>query len=130
MDTVDLAINQALPDELRQFDWSLLVAHYLGVDHCGHKFGPLHPEMSRKLGEMNAAIERIINQMDDETTLFVIGDHGMTNTGDHGGDTQDEVNSMLFAYSKKYTFLTESGKTSMDQVRIRLGTPHLHIDEN
>lgn len=120
LDTVDAAINQALPHELKQTDWSLLVAHYLGVDHCGHKFGPLHSEMARKLGEMNAAIEKVIKQMDDETTLMVIGDHGMTNNGDHGGDTPDEVNSMIFTYSKKYTFLTDSGNDTMDQVSPRI----------
>lgn len=123
LDTVDNAINQVLPDELKQTDWSLLVAHYLGVDHCGHKFGPMHSEMARKLSEMNGVIAKIIDQMDDETTLLVIGDHGMTGTGDHGGDTTDEVNTMLFAYSKKYTFLTNSWNDAMDQVR----TAVLHI---
>lgn len=33
--------------------------------------------------------------------LFVIGDHGMTETGNHGGDAEDEVTSALFIYSKK-----------------------------
>lgn len=117
LDSVDTAINKHLPDEMKQADWSMLVAHYLGVDHCGHKFGPMHSEMARKLTEMNAAIEKIIEQMDDETTLFVIGDHGMTSTGDHGGDTIDEVSSLLFAYTKKHDFLTNSGSASMDQVR-------------
>lgn len=58
-----------------------MIAHFLGVDHCGHKYGPLHSEMSRKLTEMNAEIEKVIEQMDDDTTLYVIGDHGMTVTG-------------------------------------------------
>lgn len=116
MDTVDTAINQALPDELKKDDWSLLIAHYLGIDHCGHKFGPLHSEMARKLTEMNTAIEKVIEQMDNETILFVIGDHGMTITGDHGGDTQDEVSSMIFTYTKKYTYLTKNGEDTMDQV--------------
>lgn len=81
LDTVDQGINKNLPNELKQQDWSMLIAHYLGVDHCGHKYGPLHGEMARKLTEMNAVIERIIDQMDEETVLFVVGDHGMTTTG-------------------------------------------------
>jgi len=32
--------------------------------------------------------------------LFVLGDHGMTTTGDHGGDSSDEVDAALFVYSK------------------------------
>lgn len=117
LDTVDNAINEVLPYEMKQNDWSLLIAHYLGVDHCGHKYGPVHPEMTRKLSEMNAMVEFVIDQMDDETTLFVIGDHGMTKTGDHGGDTKDEINTMIFTYSKKYSYLTDSGKVTMDQVQ-------------
>lgn len=81
LDSVDNAINAKLPEELAKDDWSLLVAHYLGVDHCGHTHGPLHSEMSRKLTEMNAVIKNIAETMDEETTLFVIGDHGMTITG-------------------------------------------------
>jgi hypothetical protein len=39
--------------------------------------------------------------MDSETILFVLGDHGMTQTGDHGGDSLDEISSALFVYSPK-----------------------------
>lgn len=116
LDTVDAAINQHLPRELNETDWSMLVAHYLGVDHCGHKFGPMHSEMARKLNEMNTIIEKVIEQMPDDTMLMVIGDHGMTGTGDHGGDTNDEINSMIFAYSKQRQFLKDSESDTMDQV--------------
>lgn len=37
--------------------------------------------------------------LDSETVLFVLGDHGMTETGDHGGDSENEVGSALFVYS-------------------------------
>lgn len=116
LDSVDRGINKSLLSEVAKEDWSLLIAHYLGVDHCGHKYGPLHPEMSRKLNEMNGVIEEIVASMDDQTTLFVIGDHGMTGTGDHGGATDDEVNALLFAYSKSHEFLSESGNKSMNQI--------------
>ena len=42
--------------------------------------------------------------MDNDTVLFVMGDHGMTRSGDHGGDSKDEVMAGLFAYSKKGLF--------------------------
>lgn len=116
LDTVDRGISESLTSELKRRDWSMLVAHYLGVDHCGHKHGPLHPEMGRKLNEMNGIIEHIVANMADDTTLFVIGDHGMTATGDHGGDSEDEVNALLFAYSKSYAFLDDSKNATMDQI--------------
>lgn len=41
----------------------------------------------------------VIHAMSDDTVLFVMGDHGMTKTGDHGGDSTDEVEAALFVYS-------------------------------
>ena len=49
--------------------------------------------------------------MDESTVLFVMGDHGMTSTGDHGGDSTDELEAGLFVYSpsritsSKYTMV-------------------------
>lgn len=37
--------------------------------------------------------------IENDTILFVFGDHGMTKTGDHGGDSNDEVKAALFVYS-------------------------------
>ena len=42
-----------------------------------------------------------MSQMDNETILFVMGDHGMTVTGDHGGDSHDELDAALFVYSPR-----------------------------
>lgn len=36
--------------------------------------------------------------------------------GDHGGSTDDEVTSMLFAYNKKYDYLSDTKNDTMDQV--------------
>lgn len=57
LDTVDIEVVTHLYPELKRNDFSLLVAHFLGVDHCGHRYGPYHSEMSRKLNEMNEVIE-------------------------------------------------------------------------
>jgi len=42
--------------------------------------------------------------MDEETVLFIFGDHGMTPTGDHGGETSLETDAALIVYSKKPLF--------------------------
>ena len=36
--------------------------------------------------------------MDDNTTLICFGDHGMTDDGNHGGGSENEMRSVLFAY--------------------------------
>ncbi|KAH8277868.1 hypothetical protein KR018_009256 [Drosophila ironensis] len=113
LDSVDNQILKHLPKELASDDWQVLVAHFLGVDHCGHKHGPMHEEMARKLSEMNEVIRSVVEGMDNETTLLVMGDHGMTASGDHGGDTDDETNALLFAYSKQQRFFGhDSGSDS------------------
>ncbi|XP_055626304.1 GPI ethanolamine phosphate transferase 3 [Toxorhynchites rutilus septentrionalis] len=107
LDSVDRAIKGVLPKEIAKKDWDVIVAHFLGIDHCGHRYGPLHGEMERKLMEMNDVIRNVTDQMDDETTLIVIGDHGMTQTGDHGGESAEEVNALFFMYSKGTQLLPE-----------------------
>lgn len=99
LDTVDNGIQSHLLPEIKKHDWHLLISHFLGVDHCGHRYGPYHPEMARKLKEMNHVISDVVNTMDNRTILFVAGDHGMTSTGDHGGDSEAEVTAALFVYS-------------------------------
>jgi phosphatidylinositol glycan class O len=52
--TVDDGVLHHLYDELERPDgWRVLIAHFLGVDHCGHKYGPMHEQMTRKLVQMN-----------------------------------------------------------------------------
>ncbi|KAK7116395.1 GPI ethanolamine phosphate transferase 3-like [Littorina saxatilis] len=97
--TVDNGILKHLYPELRRRDWDVFIAHFLGVDHCGHRFGPNHPAMADKLDQMDRMIRNVTSQMKDDTVLFVFGDHGMTRTGDHGGDSEDELTAGLFVYS-------------------------------
>lgn len=51
--TVDDGIIKHLIPELKKDDWDLTIAHFLGVDHCGHRYGPNHNAMSEKLSQMN-----------------------------------------------------------------------------
>ena len=81
------------------FKYHLLKCSITGVDHAGHKFGPDHPEMSRKLAEMNTVIGEVIRGLPPDTVLFVFGDHGMTSQGDHGGDSESELTAGMFVYS-------------------------------
>ncbi|KAJ2162144.1 mannose-ethanolamine phosphotransferase gpi13 [Coemansia sp. RSA 552] len=99
-------------------EWDTIIAHGLGVDHCGHRFGPDHPAMERKLGQMNRAIELIVDAIDGDsrrTALFVLGDHGMDATGDHGGDSPREVDAGLWIYANT-PWHTADGDARADRV--------------
>ncbi|XP_069604034.1 GPI ethanolamine phosphate transferase 3 [Ranitomeya imitator] len=102
--TVDDGILRHLYPTVDEGDWDVVIAHFLGVDHCGHKHGPDHPETAKKLMQMNQVITSLIEHLDDRTLLVVAGDHGMTDTGDHGGDSEQEVTAALFLYSKAPLF--------------------------
>lgn len=99
--TVDTAIKDQLFPTLQSQNYDLIIAHFLGLDHCGHKFGPLHKECGLKLKEYNDVIQKVIDLIDEETNLIILGDHGMTDEGDHGGDTPREISTVLFTYTKR-----------------------------
>ena len=84
--------------------WDVLFAHFLGVDHAGHRYGPNHPAMAAKLLQMDAILRQLIEALDDQTLLVVMGDHGMDAKGDHGGESDDEVEAALWMYSKQAIF--------------------------
>ena len=100
--TVDKGCFAHLIPELRKNDASLLIAHFLGVDHIGHTFSTNHVEMSAKLRSINDFIGLVVNEIDasdQKTLLLVMGDHGATPDGNHGGTTLEETTSALFVYS-------------------------------
>ena len=87
-----------LEDENRS--WDAIVGHFLGVDHVGHRVGPDHPAMKDKLLQMDNVLRRVVDLLEDDTLLVVLGDHGMDRKGDHGGDDVFETSSAMWIYSK------------------------------
>ncbi|KAJ5533522.1 hypothetical protein N7494_010074 [Penicillium frequentans] len=113
--TVDNGVNEHLFPLLRPENkgkWDVIFGHYLGVDHAGHRYGPDHAAMAGKLQEMDKVIRNIIASLDDDTLLVVMGDHGMDIKGDHGGESDDEVEAALWMYSKRDIF----GRTSKESL--------------
>ncbi|XP_004677813.1 PREDICTED: GPI ethanolamine phosphate transferase 3 [Condylura cristata] len=102
--TVDNGILEHLYPTMDSGEWDVLIAHFLGVDHCGHKHGPHHPEMAKKLSQMDQVIQGLVKRLKNDTLLVVIGDHGMTMNGDHGGDSELEISAALFLYSPTALF--------------------------
>ena len=41
----------------------------------------------------------VFEAMDEESIVFVFGDHGMTVSGDHGGETELETTAALLVYT-------------------------------
>ncbi|KAF2221414.1 hypothetical protein BDZ85DRAFT_239732 [Elsinoe ampelina] len=105
--TVDNGVTEhifPLLEKANASRWDVILGHYLGVDHAGHRYGPDHPAMNSKLKEMNDVFTRMIDAIDDRTLLIVMGDHGMDSKGDHGGESDDEIEAAIWLYSKKRAF--------------------------
>jgi len=45
-----------LVEEIEREDTGLVIGHLLGVDHCGHTYGPNSSVMAEKLDQMNVLI--------------------------------------------------------------------------
>ncbi|OAD62078.1 GPI ethanolamine phosphate transferase 3 [Eufriesea mexicana] len=129
IDSVDKDVRYRIFFEMKKKDWSLLIAHILGIDHCGHKHGANHPEMTRKLNDTNTLIREIIGSLEEDTVLFVVGDHGMTESGDHGGDSNNEIEAAMFVYSMVPLVKYNSSSNTVNQIDLVptlasiLGTP-------
>ncbi|XP_060169924.1 uncharacterized protein LOC132600639 [Lycium barbarum] len=108
LDTVDNGCIEHLFPYLYKEDWDVLIAHFLGVDHAGHIFGVDSAEMIEKLDQYNGILEKVVDVLESQsgpgglhenTLLLVMGDHGQTINGDHGGGAPEEVETSLFAMS-------------------------------
>ncbi|KAF5400951.1 hypothetical protein PHET_05921 [Paragonimus heterotremus] len=100
--------------------WDVLIGHLLGIDHCGHTYGPGHIEMRRKLRELDEFIKKLVTLLHPDDLLLVLGDHGMTVSGDHGGDSYAELDAALLLYSgrgfSQFINNTTSRKSSIAQI--------------
>lgn len=104
---VDQNVTRHVPAELANTDWSVMILHYLGLDHIGHKSGPRSMNMSPKQMEMDSIVEQIYSAMEHSShlkssLLVLCGDHGMNEAGNHGGSSPGEVTTALVFVSPKF----------------------------
>ncbi|XP_025026994.1 GPI ethanolamine phosphate transferase 2 [Python bivittatus] len=107
---VDNNVTRHLNNVLKRDDWDLLILHYLGLDHIGHLSGPNSPLVGPKLSEMDNIIKKIHNSLLSKdwekgtlpSLLVVCGDHGMSETGSHGGSSEGEIRTPLLLVSSAF----------------------------
>ncbi|GES58558.1 transferase [Aspergillus terreus] len=107
---VDSNVTRGLTSELDKDDWKGLVLHYLGLDNAAHFGGAGSSIVRAKEVEMDDVVRQIYTALENQpihaNTLFVLaGDHGMTDNGNHGGDTPAEIASALLFMSPKFRSL-------------------------
>ena len=120
-----------LTNSTHAHSWDFLIGHFLGVDHVGHRVGPDHPTMLGKQQQMNDVLKRVVDLLDNDTLLVVLGDHGMDRKGDHGGDGDLEVSSGLWIYSKGPPLSSRNPPTSglPDKIFPGESSPHRSVQQ-
>lgn len=126
---VDNITTQIIHKKLDENNFDLLLGHMLGVDHMGHSYGIGDPRVAKILNRIDNFIMEIIEKMDDETTLIVLGDHGMTNEGEHGHGSPKELDTAIAAYNKKgFQKFQQTGLDSLMKSVKETMTPTKQVD--
>nr|XP_057919264.1 GPI ethanolamine phosphate transferase 2 [Doryrhamphus excisus]XP_057919265.1 GPI ethanolamine phosphate transferase 2 [Doryrhamphus excisus]XP_057919266.1 GPI ethanolamine phosphate transferase 2 [Doryrhamphus excisus]XP_057919267.1 GPI ethanolamine phosphate transferase 2 [Doryrhamphus excisus] len=106
---VDNNVTAHLDSTLKRDDWDILILHYLGLDHIGHISGPHSSLVPPKLLEMDDILKKIhtalISKEAEGTLPYLLvlcGDHGMSESGSHGGSSELEVNTALVLISPAF----------------------------
>ncbi|OQE30597.1 hypothetical protein PENFLA_c003G03564 [Penicillium flavigenum] len=110
---VDSNVTRGLGSELERDDYKGLVLHYLGLDNAAHFGGAGSSIVRAKQVEMDDVVRQIYSGLErlphHQNTLFVLaGDHGMTENGNHGGDSAAEIASALVFISPKFKSLRKA----------------------
>ncbi|KAI4818786.1 hypothetical protein KUCAC02_004086 [Chaenocephalus aceratus] len=106
---VDNNVTRHLDSTLKRDDWDILILHYLGLDHIGHISGPHSSLIQPKLMEMDDILKKIHSSLISKEAegslpylLVLCGDHGMSETGSHGGSSEPEINTPLVLLSPAF----------------------------
>jgi len=126
---VDNVTAEFIHKKLDENNFDLILGHMLGVDHMGHSYGVADPRVAKILNRIDNFIMEIIEKMDDETTLIVLGDHGMTNEGEHGHGSPKELDTAIAAYNKKgFQKFQQTGAGSLMKSIKETMTPVKQVD--
>lgn len=101
---MDDNVTKNLNEELERNDWDVMFLHYLGLDHIGHVFGPQSKHVPEKLAEIDRIIQMLhekSRKWKEKTAIFVTGDHGMKDSGGHGGSSFAETHVPLIVLNEK-----------------------------
>ncbi|KAJ9571839.1 Type I phosphodiesterase / nucleotide pyrophosphatase [Nakaseomyces glabratus] len=127
---VDLNVTRHIDRQLRETsEWDVLILHYLGLDHIGHKDGPYSRFMGPKHEEMDSIIRKLYDELDMQSTLLVLmGDHGMNDLGNHGGSSAGETSAgMVFLSDKLAAYKPSKEQSSAKEFPMKI--PSLNAGE-
>lgn len=91
-------VKEGFQQEKVYADSDILLFHFLGLDHIGHAFYAQKDLIDSKLMEMDSFVSDLQSWVAEDdaksgrkTLTLVMGDHGMTFDGNHGGGSVEET---------------------------------------
>lgn len=89
-------ITSTADEESGQFTF----VHFNTLDTYGHAFGVNHDTVKETLERWNDYLYRIYNAMDENTLFVALSDHGVTDEGQHGGSSKEELAAFSCFFTK------------------------------
>ncbi|MBC2579438.1 alkaline phosphatase family protein [Clostridium sp. DJ247] len=84
----------------KQYNLDFLLIHPMGLDFIGHSYGCNSKEYELKLVEMDSMLANLIPLWINENySVIVTSDHGMSELGNHGGNNELLRNLPLFLFN-------------------------------
>jgi phosphatidylinositol glycan class O len=71
--------------------------------YAGHEYRQNHPTLRAKLKQIDTFARDLVHAL-NHTLLVIIGIYGMDYSGDHGGESDDEIQAALWLRSRKGNF--------------------------
>ena len=68
---VDDNVTRHITSELSKDDWSMMILHYLGLDHIGHLIGPTSSLLPPKLTEMDQIVHLIQSTLKMKVRMYI-----------------------------------------------------------
>lgn len=79
----------------------VLIGHFSALDSYGHVLTIDHHKIEYILGLFNGLIKDVYDSMGEDTLFVVTSDHGVTDSGDHGGSSIKERSSFVYFIDKR-----------------------------
>ncbi|XP_055348353.1 GPI ethanolamine phosphate transferase 2-like [Paramacrobiotus metropolitanus] len=116
---VDNNVTRNIEKELLRSDWDVTIVHLLGLDHIGHLAGPHSSLVDPKLREMDRVVRKMYRFIENQSgngLVVLFGDHGMTDTGSHGGSSATETETAMVFLSPAFRNANPPSVASIAQV--------------
>lgn len=79
---------------------NFMAIHFATPDHMAHHYGTFGPGYVEYIRNFDRDLEALLGDIPADTAVFVLSDHGATDSGAHGSDTPSQRQTPVFAFGQ------------------------------